>query len=232
MIARLSRGVRQVRAAHRNGIRLTPMTVFNTVRLSVRATGRPWYELPIIVSGPTLVRVSRLAKIDVAPDSRLIIGSGGNRQVFDADRTRAALVMLRGSTLSVHSGQVRLSWGSKARIATKARLVLGGGSYINANCTIFAHTGVHIGARCNLAWGVTLMDTDFHLVSADSPRFGPVHIEDDVWIGAEVMVLQGSTVGAGSVVGARSVVRGTIPPRSLAVGQPARVVRTDVDWQL
>ena len=232
MIGRALHLARRVREAHRNGFRLTPMTVFNTIRLSVRATGRPWYELPVVISGPTLVRVSRLATIEVDRNSRLVIGSGGTRQIFDADRTRAALVIAPKARVRVRGGQVRLSWGTKVRLSPSARLELGGGSFLNAGCLVFVATSVTLGERCNVAWGVTIMDTDFHVVDADRARMAPVAIGDDVWLGADVLILQGSSIGSGTVIGARSVVRGSIPERSLAVGQPAKVVRSNVDWQI
>jgi acetyltransferase-like isoleucine patch superfamily enzyme len=53
-----------------------------------------------------------------------------------------------------------------------------------------------------------------------------VAIGRDVWLGAKVTVLRGSTIGDGSVVGANAVVGGDIPPASLAVGVPARVLKT------
>lgn len=54
----------------------------------------------------------------------------------------------------------------------------------------------------------------------------PVAIGDDVWLGENVAVLAGARIGRGAVVGANSVVTGEIPPESVAVGAPARVVRT------
>lgn len=51
-------------------------------------------------------------------------------------------------------------------------------------------------------------------------------IEDDVWLGGNAIVPPGVAVGARSVVAAGSVVTRDIPPDSLAVGAPARVVRT------
>jgi len=53
-----------------------------------------------------------------------------------------------------------------------------------------------------------------------------VTIEDDVWLGGNVIVQPGVTVGARSVVAAGSVVTRDIPPDSLALGSPARVIRT------
>ncbi|WP_373260674.1 DapH/DapD/GlmU-related protein [Bacteroides thetaiotaomicron] len=55
--------------------------------------------------------------------------------------------------------------------------------------------------------------------------FDPVRIEDNVWIGESVCILPGVTIGKHSVVGALSCVTKSIPPYSIAVGNPARVVK-------
>jgi len=64
----------------------------------------------------------------------------------------------------------------------------------------------------------------------------PVIIEDNVWIGEHVSVLPGVTIGKGSIIGANSVVNRSIPPYSIAVGAPARVVKTynftTLKWEL
>lgn len=53
---------------------------------------------------------------------------------------------------------------------------------------------------------------------------GPIKVEDDVWIGLDVTILSGVTIGRGAVIGAGSVVAKSIPPYSIAVGAPAKVV--------
>lgn len=53
----------------------------------------------------------------------------------------------------------------------------------------------------------------------------PITIGNDVWIGAGVHILPGVTIGDGTVIGAGSVVNKDIPPNSLAVGNPCRVIR-------
>lgn len=69
---------------------------------------------------------------------------------------------------------------------------------------------------------------------ADRPlSIAPVTIGDDVWLGQGVCVLPGVRIGAGCIVGANAVVAGDLPPGSIAVGIPARVVRTydtDSGW--
>lgn len=58
----------------------------------------------------------------------------------------------------------------------------------------------------------------------------PVVIGNHVWIGSEVLILKGSTIGDGSVIGARALVAGRIPANVVAAGNPARVVRENVGW--
>jgi acetyltransferase-like isoleucine patch superfamily enzyme len=56
-----------------------------------------------------------------------------------------------------------------------------------------------------------------------------IYIEDDCWIGGGVIILDGVRIGCGSVIGAGSVVTRSIPPNSVAIGVPARVVRSRMD---
>jgi acetyltransferase-like isoleucine patch superfamily enzyme len=56
-----------------------------------------------------------------------------------------------------------------------------------------------------------------------------IRIEDNSWIGAGAIILDGVTVGRGSCIGAGAVVTHSVPPHSLAVGVPARVVRNLID---
>ncbi|EKG17142.1 hypothetical protein MPH_05596 [Macrophomina phaseolina MS6] len=57
-------------------------------------------------------------------------------------------------------------------------------------------------------------------------EFGhPVRIEDDCWIGGQVIILPGVTIGKGSTVGAGAVVTKDIPPYSVAIGSPAKVIK-------
>jgi maltose O-acetyltransferase len=74
-----------------------------------------------------------------------------------------------------------------------------------------------------------MMDNDFHRIEPDRrdemPDSAPIVLGENVWVGGRVIVLNGVTIGRDSVIGAGSVVSSDIPPRSVAAGVPAKVIR-------
>ena len=88
---------------------------------------------------------------------------------------------------------------------------------------------VHIGAHCHIGPYTMMLDNDFHRVEPERrlerPPSKPIVVEDNVWIGARVIVMAGVTIGEDSCVGAGSVVTSDVPPRTLVAGVPARVIR-------
>lgn len=75
-------------------------------------------------------------------------------------------------------------------------------------------------------------DRNMHIKNADLPRPKPTRIGNDCWIATGVYIKNGITIGDGAVIGARSVVTKDIPPYSIAVGSPARVIRYRFDDNL
>ena len=112
------------------------------------------------------------------------------------------------------------------RVTIGAKSVLGGGTTINS------YLDVTIGEGALFADDVHITDFDHRVDRLDLPIkdqgivTSPVRIGPDVWLGRGVTVLRGVDIGRGSVVGAHSVVTRDIPPYSVAVGAPARVVRS------
>jgi maltose O-acetyltransferase len=109
-----------------------------------------------------------------------------------------------------------------------AEITVGDGTYINYGVSVSAHQKVSIGANCLVGTYVVIMDSDYH-DPLDHTRPGesaPIVIEDNVWLGMRSTVLKGVRIGQGSVIGAGAVVTSDIPPRSVAFGVPARVVRS------
>jgi acetyltransferase-like isoleucine patch superfamily enzyme len=108
-----------------------------------------------------------------------------------------------------------------------ARLQIGAGTHINYGSSLGATGLVQIGERCMFGCYVNVIDNDFHDLAERTrrPEPRPVLIEDEVWLGNHVIVLPGVRIGRGAVVAAGSVVHHDIAPWSVAVGNPARVVR-------
>lgn len=94
---------------------------------------------------------------------------------------------------------------------------------------IAAAQSITIGDRVLCGVNSAIMDTDWHGLHpaerATRGKCAPILIEDDVWIGAGVLVLKGVTIGRGTVVAAESVVTRSLPPAVIAAGNPARVIR-------
>lgn len=106
-----------------------------------------------------------------------------------------------------------LDIGPNGRIEIGARALI-------SSARLIADTDMVIGELTMIAWGAILMDC-----RRGSGRARPITIGRNVWIGFEACILPGVTIGEGSVVGARAVVSEDLPPFSVAVGNPARVVR-------
>lgn len=91
--------------------------------------------------------------------------------------------------------------------------------------------GIEIGDWVDIAHGVSIVSSDHGFSSSlehirlQNLNHGKVVIENDVWIGCGAKILKGVTIGKGSVIGAGSVVTKNIPPYSIAVGNPCRVIK-------
>jgi acetyltransferase-like isoleucine patch superfamily enzyme len=106
-------------------------------------------------------------------------------------------------------------------------LEIGDRTFINYGVDIAATELVRIGKDCLIGTHVIILDNDFHeLVERHlTPKPQPVIVGNKVWVGNRVTILPGVTIGEGSVIGAGSVVVHSIPAYSVAVGNPARVIK-------
>jgi acetyltransferase-like isoleucine patch superfamily enzyme len=108
-----------------------------------------------------------------------------------------------------------------------ASLDIGANTFFNDGVNICASRSITIGAATKIGDMVYIYDSDFHAVSpAGVVKQKPVLIGKNVWIGAHSIVLAGSSIGDHSVIAAGSIVTGEIPTRSVASGNPARVIKT------
>ena len=115
-------------------------------------------------------------------------------------------------------------------VRKKGTLRIGNGTGISSS-VIVAEESVTLGERVLVGVNCVICDTDFHSVfpavrqDKVSHKTAAVVIEDDVWLGMNVTVLKGVTIGHGSVIAAGSIVTKDIPPNCIAGGNPAKWIR-------
>jgi acetyltransferase-like isoleucine patch superfamily enzyme len=145
----------------------------------------------------------------------------------------------RGAELYVRPGFGRLQigpwcwFGDRTSVRChEGDLRIGAKVVMGTSTTINAYLDIEIGRDSLLADRIYVCDFDHRHDRVDVPirkqgiRKTPTRIGEDVWVGEKASILRGADVGSGSVVASQSVVRGAIPPFSIVVGTPARVVRS------
>lgn len=107
---------------------------------------------------------------------------------------------------------------------------VGEGSFINSGLQVISAGKVKIGRYCFIGPNCQLFTPNHHTSNPMLRRQGwqydaPITIGDDCWLGGSVIVLPGVTIGNDVVIGAGSVVTRDIPDHSMAVGNPARIIK-------
>jgi acetyltransferase-like isoleucine patch superfamily enzyme len=121
-------------------------------------------------------------------------------------------------------------------LAEEARIRIGSGCFLNRNVMLAAQQGIEIGDHVMFANGCFVGDAAHRFDDSELPithqgftSKGPVRIGDNCWFGANCVVTSGVTIGERCVVGANSVVTEDLPPRTIAAGLPAKVIR-EIDF--
>jgi galactoside O-acetyltransferase len=117
--------------------------------------------------------------------------------------------------------------------AVDGQLVIGNNFSANRNVCLDAGQGtITIGDNCLIAANCVLRAADHRFDDPEIPirlqghASGSIVLEEDVWLGSNVVVTRDVRIGRGTVIGAQSVVTRDIPPYSVAYGVPARVIRS------
>ena len=139
---------------------------------------------------------------------------------------------VRGSKIIIEDGVAIDSFVKIKPAGGDGDVVIGRNTTINSGVVIYSGNGVRIGANVAIAANTTIAPTNHEYRSAGTlireqrfmPSRGGVVIEDDVWIAANVVLLDGAHLGKGCVVGAGSLVRAKLEPYSINVGTPTRSI--------
>lgn len=153
-------------------------------------------------------------------------------------RTGNNVVIERGAMLWIDTESSYITIGDDSYLSSYCILkTFDGWIKMGNNCTVnnyailYGHGGLEIGNDVRIAAQVIVISMNHVFEDPDTPiwkqgiKAKGIKIEDDVWIGAGAKVLDGVTIGKGSVVGAGAVVTDNIPPYSIAIGVPAKVIK-------
>ena len=135
---------------------------------------------------------------------------------------------IRGTRIVIEDGVVIDSFVKIKPSGGSGDVRIGAHSYINSGCVIYSGNGVQIGEHVLVAANCTFAAANHEYRSKDKliveQRFGPnkggIVVEDNVWIGAGVVLLDGAIVRRGAVIGANSVVRNELEAYGIYVGYP------------
>lgn len=177
----------------------------------------------LLLRGASLV-VDKGASFSIAPNSVVRVGFTPLDEINQQEKT--VVRVQRNGSLECR-GSVTLFRGVGVNVYPGSQLSIGDGSFIGHNSKICLEKKIELGRNCAVAWGVEIMDSDFHRIRTDEePSLSGVVINDNVWIGAGARILKNVTLGRNVVVGADSVVTKSFPANSIIVGNPARRIGT------
>lgn len=111
------------------------------------------------------------------------------------------------------------------------RIIIGNNCFIGNSCEFNISRGISIGDHCLIASGTKFVDHN-HGMSLGTPMAlqkcteAEIEIGNDVWIGANCIVLAGVKIGEGAIIAANAVVNRDVPPLTIFGGIPARLIRS------
>ena len=122
-----------------------------------------------------------------------------------------------------------------------AVIEIGENTYFAHEVVINTKSQIRIGKNCLISFQVVMMDYDGHMIYEktnhenreyiNSGKTAPIVIGDHVWIGYRSKIMKGITIGNGAIIAAGSTVTSDVPENCLVAGCPAKVIKTNIDWE-
>lgn len=138
----------------------------------------------------------------------------------------------RGSLIKVGADSVIDSFVKIKPAGGSGDCIIGNSCFINSGCVLYTGNGIQLGNYVAIAANCTFAPTNHEFHAANiliiqqgfRPSRGGIVVEDDVWIGANSVILDGARLRKGCVVGAGSLVRGELEPYTIYAGNPLRKI--------
>lgn len=139
----------------------------------------------------------------------------------------------RGTRIAIGAGTQIEPFALIRCVGGAGDVVIGEDCFINPFCVLYSGNGIRLGDDVLLAPGVQLVPTNHNWERRDipirlqgfRPSRGGVEIENDVWIGANSVVLDGARIGQGAIIAAGSLVKGIVPAYEVWAGNPIVKIR-------
>ncbi len=166
--------------------------------------------------------------------------SGQNNQILVDDNLKISKtkIVIKGQNNTLHiKSDVKINGSFIEIVGDGCKIIIGKNSIIGNGCYISAKEKsitLKIGDDCMLSRNAKLMTSDGHPIYQNGQIINSakdITLCDKVWIADDVTILKGVSIGANSVVGIGSVLTKSIPSGSVAVGNPAKVVKEGISWE-
>lgn len=204
------------------------LSVCKTLYFSCRAERIGHAKLHIFPS--CIVKMSKTAKLTIRKGVFRI-----NDSWFEGKsrRNKSELILCEGAHLIIDD-DFGLYQGASLFVGKNALLHIKGKSFANTNTVINCFERIEIGKNTYISDDVRIQDSDNHFIIESGRKksnTAPIKIGDHVWIGKNAIILKGVTIGDGAVIAAGAVVVKDVPAKSLAGGNPAKVIRQNIEWE-
>lgn len=182
------------------------------------------------INANSVIDIDRKASIHYNDNGFLVLGT--ERSSFRGWAGSTKLYIKDNSSMTLF-GMNQIGSGSLVWLIGGGRLTIKGGGFTAGKNIIIAKESVEIGERCQIAWGATISDHDFHKTYTNGIQnieTSPVKIGDDVWIGMNATILKGVTIGNKAIIGAGSIVTKDVPAGAMVAGSPAKIIKDNIEF--
>lgn len=214
--------------------------LFKKINNTIGFSPIQWCRFAIINSSSKIVRRGKRAFIipfkysiiELHNNAKLVLNGQlmlGFKQVKKS-KLETRILIEKNGIIEVN-GNFSIFAGSYIRIIENGKLTLNGG-FINENVQITCSGNITIGQGCTIGRDVVIRSYDGHIIELPDYQISKdIVIGKHVWIGQGATILKGVTIGDGAIIASGAIVTKDIPEKCLAVGIPAKVVKTNVSWR-
>lgn len=210
-----------------------PFSIIKTIYYCLKIGGSKFHKFHILASSKTKIKMNRNSKLHIG--KRLELGIRTSQiGILGLNSNDTTLIQIASNGTMRIKNRAKIFAGTRILVEKNAKLEIGDNSFISISSLIIASESIIIGDNSAISWNVNIIDSDFHPITTDGKKRSltkPINIGNKVLVCSGVTILKGVNIGDGAIVAAGSIVTKDVPPRTLVAGNPARVIKNNVDWE-